>query len=45
MSFWRRCCGLTPEDHVTNDRIREIMETEVTLTDAIEDKNLNGTDT
>jgi hypothetical protein len=39
-SFWRRCCGLTPEDHVRNDKIREIMETEVTLTDTIEAKQL-----
>jgi hypothetical protein len=40
MSFWRRCCGLTLEDHVRNDIIREIMETEVTLTDNIEAKHL-----
>jgi hypothetical protein len=38
MSFWRRCCGLALEDHVRNDIIREIMETEVTLTDTIEAK-------
>jgi hypothetical protein len=38
MSF-RRCCGLTP-DHVRNDKIREIMETEVTLTDTVEAKQL-----
>jgi hypothetical protein len=40
MSFWRRCCGLPLEDHVKNDRIREIMETEVTLTDTVEAKRL-----
>jgi hypothetical protein len=40
MSFWRRCCGLTLEDHVRNDKIREIMETEVTLTDTTEAKQL-----
>jgi hypothetical protein len=40
MTFWRRCCGLTLEDHVRNDTIREIMETEVTLTDTIEAKQL-----
>jgi hypothetical protein len=40
MSFWRRCCGLTLEGHVRNDRIRDIMETEVTLTDTIEAKHL-----
>jgi hypothetical protein len=40
MSFWRICCGLTPEDRVRNDKIREIMETEVTLTDTIEAKQL-----
>jgi hypothetical protein len=40
MSFWRRCCGLTLEDHVRNDTIREIMETEVTLTNTIEAKQL-----
>jgi hypothetical protein len=40
MSFWRRCCGLTREDHVRNDTIREIMETELTLTKAIEAKQL-----
>jgi hypothetical protein len=34
MSIWRRCCGLTQEDHVRNDIIMEIMVTEVTLTDA-----------
>jgi hypothetical protein len=38
------CCGLTLEDHVRND-IREIMETELTLTNDIEAKQLNGTDT
>jgi hypothetical protein len=40
MSFWRRCCGLTLEDHIINDIIREIMETEGTLTDTIEAKQL-----
>jgi hypothetical protein len=40
MSFWGRCCGLTLEDHVRNDTIREIMETEVTLTNTIEAKQL-----
>jgi hypothetical protein len=40
MTFWRRCCGLTLDDHVRNDIIREIMETEVTLTDTIEAKQL-----
>jgi hypothetical protein len=40
ISFWRRCCGLTREDHVRNDIITEIMETEVTLTDTIEAKQL-----
>jgi hypothetical protein len=40
MSFWRRCCGLTLEYHVRNDIIREIMETEVTLTDTVEAKQL-----
>jgi hypothetical protein len=40
MSFWRRCFGLALEDHVRNDIIREIMETEVTPTDAIEAKQL-----
>jgi hypothetical protein len=40
MSFWRRCCGLTLEDNVRNHIIREIMETEVTLTDTIESKQL-----
>jgi hypothetical protein len=40
MSFWRRCCGLTLEDHVRNDKIRENMETEVTLTDTVEAKQL-----
>jgi hypothetical protein len=40
MSFWRRCCGLTLEDHVRNDMIREIMETEATLTDTVEAKHL-----
>jgi hypothetical protein len=40
MSFWRRCCGLTLEDHVRNGRIREIMETEVTLTDTVEAEQL-----
>jgi hypothetical protein len=37
MSFWRRCCGLTLENHVRNDVIRE---TEVTLTGTIEAKQL-----
>jgi hypothetical protein len=46
MSFCRRCCGLTLEGHVRNDIIRESMETEVTLTDTVEAKQLtNGTDT
>jgi hypothetical protein len=40
MSFCRRCCGLTLEDHVRNDIIREIMGTEVTLTDTVEVKQL-----
>jgi hypothetical protein len=40
MSFWRRWCGLTLEDHVRDDKIRETMETEVTLTDIIEAKQL-----
>ncbi|GFG33968.1 hypothetical protein Cfor_07518, partial [Coptotermes formosanus] len=40
MTFWRRCCGLTLEDHVRNDIIRELVETEVTLTDTIEAKQL-----
>jgi hypothetical protein len=40
MSFWRRCCGLTIEDHVRKDLIRMIMETELTLTHTIEAKQL-----
>jgi hypothetical protein len=40
MSFLRRCCGLTLEDHVRNYIIREIMETEVTLTHTVEAKQL-----
>jgi hypothetical protein len=40
MSFWRRCCGLTLEDHVRNYIIREIMEIQVTLADTIEAKQL-----
>ncbi|GFG38800.1 hypothetical protein Cfor_02812 [Coptotermes formosanus] len=40
MSFWRRCSGLALEDHVRNDIIRQIMETEVTLTDTVEAKQL-----
>jgi hypothetical protein len=40
MRFCRRCCGLTLEDHVRNDTIREIMETEATLTDTVEAKQL-----
>jgi hypothetical protein len=40
MSFWRRCCGLTLEDNVKNDKIREIMETEVTMMDTTEAKQL-----
>jgi hypothetical protein len=40
MSFWRRCCGMTLEDHVRNDIIREAMETEVKLTDTVEAKQL-----
>jgi hypothetical protein len=34
------CCGLTLEDHVRNDIIRDIMETQVTLTDTEEAKQL-----
>jgi hypothetical protein len=40
MSFWRRCCGLILKDHVRNYIIRKIVETEVTLTDTIEAKQL-----
>jgi hypothetical protein len=40
MGSWRRCCGLTLEDHVRNYVIRNIMETEVTPTDTIEAKQL-----
>jgi hypothetical protein len=40
MSFWRRRCGLTLEDHVRNYIIRKIMETEVTLTETTEAKLL-----
>jgi hypothetical protein len=40
MSFWRRCYGLTLEDHVRSDKIREVMETEGTLTDTVEAKQL-----
>jgi hypothetical protein len=40
MNFWGRCCGLTLEGHVKNGRIKEIMETDVTLTDAIVVKQL-----
>jgi hypothetical protein len=40
ISSWRRCCGLTLEDHVRNYIIRKIMETEVTLTDSVEAKQL-----
>jgi hypothetical protein len=39
MSFWRRCCGLTLEQ-VRNDRIREVMEAEVTLTNTMEAEQL-----
>jgi hypothetical protein len=42
INFWRRCCDLRLEGHVKNGRIREIMETDVTLTDAIESKQLKG---
>jgi hypothetical protein len=40
MSFWRRYCGPTLEDHVRSDIIREIVEAEVTLTVTIEAKQL-----
>jgi hypothetical protein len=40
LTFWRRCCGLTLEDHIQNDIFWEIVETEVTLTDTIEAKQL-----
>jgi hypothetical protein len=38
--FLYKICGLTLEDHAKNDGIREIMETEVTLTDTVEAKQL-----
>jgi hypothetical protein len=42
MSFWRRCCGLALADHARDlpSVIRESMETEVTLTDTVEAKQL-----
>lgn len=40
MGYWRRCGRVTLLDHVRNDRIREMMGVETSLTDNIEMKQL-----
>ena len=38
--FWRRCCRLTLADRVTNEKIRDMMDIDTTITDNIEKKQL-----
>ena len=40
MEYWRRCCGITRADRITNEEIRRRMETERSVIDYIEEKRL-----
>jgi hypothetical protein len=38
MDFLRRSCGISRSDHVRNDRIKEIMDLDKTITDRVEER-------
>ncbi|KAK4872080.1 hypothetical protein RN001_016204 [Aquatica leii] len=40
MSYWRRCCGLTLQEHVRNEDIRRRMSAKSTIVDNIYEKQL-----
>jgi hypothetical protein len=40
MDFLRRCCWISRSDLVRNDRIKEIMDLDKTITDRVDEKQL-----